>query len=98
MQLLQAFLNPFQNPLPISQITFPDSNDAPARPPQGVIYNPVAGFVARQFLFPECGIIPRLGRVPGTSMPETAVHKDCRARFAENEVRAHGEGWLRVES
>ena len=77
---------------------FPDAENPPAGPSQGAVHEPVAGDVAGKFLFPESPVAFRLRSVLGTAMPETAVHKNCRAQFEENKIRTHGEGWLRVES
>jgi hypothetical protein len=77
------------------QCTFPDAKHIPAGEAQGAIHHPVAGFVAGQFLLPECPVVCRLGRMLGTAMPEAAVNEDCRARFEKNKIRAHGK--LRVD-
>ena len=87
LRLLQMFFNPFQDPLRVSQLTFPDSNDAPAGAAQHSIYNPVAGFVPCQFLFPESGIIRRFGRVPGAAVPEATVHEQCEPHLPEYKIR-----------
>jgi len=57
------------------KLMLPNPDDAPAGAAQGAVHQPIAGFVPRQFLVPEGGVVPRLGRVPGTAMPETAVPK-----------------------
>jgi hypothetical protein len=75
--LLQAFFNPFQYPLRVSQITLPDSNDVPTGAPQRSVHQPVTGFIPRQFLFPESTVVRRPGRVLRTAMPETTVNEDC---------------------
>jgi hypothetical protein len=52
LRLPQVFFNPFQYPLRVSQFMLPNPDDVPPCPPQGAIYDPVAGFVPLDFTSP----------------------------------------------
>src|ERR1035438_2741536 len=91
LRLLQVFFNPFQDPLRVSQITFPNPQPLPASQPQGTVHDPVTGFVTSKFLFPEGAMVRRLGRVLGTAMPETTVHEQREPHLPEHEIRPYFE-------
>jgi hypothetical protein len=69
----------------------PNPNHTPTELSQFSIYEQITLFVRGQFPTPERAIVFWLGRVPGTAMPETAIHEDCRAQLEEDEIRAHGK-------
>lgn len=77
------------------QITFPNPNDPPTRPPQVPVHHLIPRLVSRQFALPEGAIVLWLGRVLGTAVPETTVHEHREFEFGEHEIRPDGE--LRVE-
>jgi hypothetical protein len=77
------------------QLAFPNPHHLPAGATQSAVYDPVAGFVAGQFLFPERPVVRRLGRVLGASMPETAVNENGELELGENEIRLHAKGRAR---
>ena len=58
----------------LCKLMLPNAEHTPARSPQRPRHQRIPFFVSRQFAPPECAIVGRLGRVPGTAMPETAVH------------------------
>jgi hypothetical protein len=54
---------------------FPDADDGPALPAELPGDEPIALFVAGQFLFPEGAVVGRHVRVFWTAVPETAAHE-----------------------
>jgi hypothetical protein len=73
------------------KFVFPNPKDTPACSAQACVHQPVAGEIAGELLFPENAVAGGLRAVFGTAVPETTVHKQCRARFAEDKVGTHGE-------
>ena len=73
------------------QGVFPNPQHAPPCPAQRKRHENVARLVAGKFIFPERAIAFRLRCVLGTTMPETTIHENCRARLEKNKVRTHGE-------
>jgi len=69
------------------QGVLPNPKDAPACPAQGAVHQPVAGLVAGELLLPKRTVAGGLRAMPGTPMPETAVHKHCEPRLPENKIR-----------
>jgi hypothetical protein len=65
----------------------PNPDHAPTSLPQGAIHNLIPLLVRCQLAPPERAIVLRLRRVLRTTVPETAVHKNCEPRLLENEIR-----------
>ena len=75
----------------LSQLMFPNPEDAPSEFAQLAVHAAVTGFVRGKFLFPECTIASGHFAMLRATVPETAVHKECqpippkkKIRFAEN--------------
>jgi hypothetical protein len=64
----------------------PNSQCAPALRAQGSRYKPVARNIAREFVFPERGIVFWFCSMLWTAVPETTVHKQCEPHLPENEI------------
>ena len=65
---------------------FPDSEHPPPCPAQGLIHQPVAGFVRGQFPMPERAIVFWLRCVLRATVPETTIHKDRELGFWKDEI------------
>ena len=73
---------------------FPNAQDAPLGPPQGVLHQPVAGLVAGEFLFPKRTVAGRLRPVFGAAVPEAAVHKNREFELWKKEIRFAEDFWM----
>ena len=58
-----------------SEFMFPDAEDFPSEFAEEAVHFFVAGLVALNLLPPEGGVGLGFGAVPGTAVPEAAVHK-----------------------
>ena len=75
----------------LPQGVFPEAQDAPAGAAQGAVNQTIAGLVAGDFASPEGGVAFWFCAVLGASVPEAAVHEDCKAGLPEHKVRTDGE-------
>ena len=64
----------------------PNPQYNPAALAQFPSYKAVARFILLELQFPERRVSNRALIVPWTSMPKTAVHKDCESGVGEDEV------------
>ena len=62
----------------------PNPKNAPLGRPQRPRHQEVARLVAGEFIFPERAVAFWLRPMLGTTMPETAVHKDGEFDFWKN--------------
>ena len=69
------------------QLVFPNTEDTPPCPAQGLVHKPVTGLVAGKFLLPKRTVAGGLRAMLGTIMPEAAIHKNREPRLPENKIR-----------
>ena len=78
---LQLFQNPPDTGFWEIQLVLPNPQHAPARPPQGAVYDPVAGFVVLDFTSPPCRPVRRPRRVLGTATLESTAIRPADKSF-----------------
>ena len=69
------------------QLVLPNAEDSPAAEAERAGDEPVAGLVAGNLLAPKFRILPRLGGVDRTTVPEAAVDEDGEFLRGKDEVR-----------
>jgi hypothetical protein len=74
------------------QIMLPNPHHPPPALAQGAVHEPIPRPVRRQFLAPKRTVGDRQIRMPGTAMPEAAIHKHGQPIAAKNEVRLAEDG------
>ena len=72
---------------------FPDAQHLPAVATQCAVHQLIPRPVRRQLLAPERCVVLGLGGVLGTTVPETAIHKDCELELGKNKIRFNLKGW-----
>jgi len=73
----------------------PNPQHPPVGPPQRAVHPRVAGLVPRNLLEPKRRIPLGPRPVPGTPMPETAIHKHGQPRPGKYKIRTHPKGRAR---
>jgi len=69
------------------QLMLPDAEHRPALGSEAAAYQPVPGPVSLDLASPKCSPSSRPGCVPGTAVPETAVHEHGEPLPRKNKVR-----------
>jgi hypothetical protein len=77
---------------PPGKIVLPETHDSPTRPAQGAIHQTIPRPIDGQFPPPEFGVVLGLGRVTGTCVPETAIHKHRDPALGKDEIRPPKDG------
>ena len=71
----------------LSQLMFPNPDDAPSEFAQLAVHAAVTGLVRGKFLFPEWPVAGGNFTMLGAAVPETAVHKHRDPLTGKDEIR-----------